>query len=64
VQVERICPGPVLLPEQYDGAIAEAVRRSIPIERLGNPNEIARPVRFFVESGFATAQSSRWTADD
>ena len=31
-----------------------AVRRATPLERLGDPGEIARAVRFFVESGFAT----------
>jgi pteridine reductase len=54
VQVNCVCPGPVLLPEHYDAATAEAVRRATPLERLGDPGEIARAVRFFVESGFAT----------
>jgi pteridine reductase len=54
VQVNCVCPGPVLLPEHYDAATAEAVRRATPLERVGDPNEIARAVRFFVESGFAT----------
>lgn len=54
VQVNCVYPGPVLLPEDYDTATAEAVRRATPLERLGDPSEIARAVRFFVESGFAT----------
>jgi pteridine reductase len=54
VQVNCVCPGPVLLPEHYDAATAEAVRRATPLERVGDPGEIARAVRFFVESGFAT----------
>jgi pteridine reductase len=54
VQVNCVCPGPVLLPEDCDAATAEAVRRATPLERLGDPSEIARAVRFFVESGFAT----------
>jgi pteridine reductase len=54
VQVNCVCPGPVLLPEDYDAATGEAVRRSTPLEPLGTPDEIARAVRFFVESGFAT----------
>ena len=40
--------------ELKDAATAEAVRRATPLERLGNPDEIARAVRFFVDSGFAT----------
>jgi pteridine reductase len=54
VQVNCVCPGPVLLPEDTDAATAEVVRRATPLERLGDPGEIARAVRFFVESGFAT----------
>jgi pteridine reductase len=54
VQVNCVCPGPVLLPEHYDAATAEAVRRATPLERLGDPGEVARAVRFFVDSGFAT----------
>jgi pteridine reductase len=54
VQVNSVCPGPVLLPEDTDAATAEAVRRATPLARLGDPGEIARAVRFFVESGFAT----------
>jgi pteridine reductase len=54
VQVNCVCPGPVLLPEDTDAGAAEAVRRATPLERLGDPAEIARAVRFFVESEFAT----------
>ena len=64
VQVNCVCPGPVPLPEQYDAATAEAVRRGTPLERLGDPDEIARAVRFFVESRFATGAILTWTGGD
>jgi pteridine reductase len=54
VQVNCVCPGPVLLPEDCDAATAQAVRCATPLGRLGDPGEIARAVRFFVESRFAT----------
>jgi pteridine reductase len=54
VQVNCIYPDPALLPENCDAATGEVVRRSTPLEPLGTPDEIARAVRFFVESGFAT----------
>jgi pteridine reductase len=54
VQVNCLCPGAVLLPESSDAAEAAAVRRETPLQRLGDPDEIARAVRFFVESEFAT----------
>jgi pteridine reductase len=52
VQVNCVCPGPVLLPKDFDSA-AEA-RQETPLQRLGDPAEIARAVRYFAESEFAT----------
>ena len=43
-----------MLPEDSDAAAAEAVRRFVPLERLGHPDEIARAVRYVVERGFPT----------
>jgi pteridine reductase len=54
VQVNCICPGPILLPEKSDPKLAAEVRKRTPLQRLGDPDEIARAVRFFAESEFAT----------
>jgi pteridine reductase len=54
VQVNCVCPGPVLLPENFDSASAAEARQQTPLKRLGDPGEIARAVRFFAESTFAT----------
>ncbi|HKQ88629.1 MAG TPA: SDR family oxidoreductase [Candidatus Acidoferrales bacterium] len=54
VQVNCVCPGAVLLPENSTDAEAAALREETPLHRLGTPEEIANAVRYFVESEFAT----------
>lgn len=54
VQVNCVCPGAVLLPEQTTAVEANALREEIPLQRLGTPEEIARAVLYFIESEFAT----------
>lgn len=54
VQVNCICPGAVLVPENTTDSEAAALRRETPLHRLGTPQEIAHAVRYFVESEFAT----------
>lgn len=54
VQVNCVCPGPVLLPKDFDSAAAAEARQETPLRRLGDPAEIARAVRYFAESEFAT----------
>ena len=54
VQVNCVCPGPVLLPKDFDSAAVAEARQQTPLKRLGDPGEIARAVRYFAESTFAT----------
>ena len=51
VQVNEVAPGPVLLPEDYGPDQQEALRAHTPLQRLGSPHDIARTVRFLLESG-------------
>jgi pteridine reductase len=55
VQVNAIAPGPVLLPEDFDDSVREAVIRATPLHRVGTPEDIAQTVVFLVEgSDFIT----------
>jgi NAD(P)-dependent dehydrogenase (short-subunit alcohol dehydrogenase family) len=57
VLVNCINPGPVLLPENYSGEQAKkAVERTL-LKRVGDPKDIARTVRFLVESEYITGAS-------
>ena len=58
VQVNEVAPGPVLLPEDYGPDQQEELRTRTPLQRFGSPYDIARMVRFLVESGdFVTGAS-------
>lgn len=58
VQVNEIAPGPVLVPEDYDPGRQEELRTRTPLQRFGSPHDIARTVRFLLESGdFVTGAS-------
>lgn len=54
VQVNALMPGPVLLPEDFTKAQREAVRRAVPLKRLGTPEDVARAVVFLAGSDFIT----------
>lgn len=55
IQVNAIAPGPVMLPEDFDDSLREAVIRATPLKRLGSPQDIAQTVVFLVEgSDFIT----------
>ncbi len=54
VQVNCVCPGPVLLPTNFDSAATAEARQQTPLKRLGSPEEIAHAVLYFAGSDFAT----------
>ena len=55
MRVNCICPGPVLLPRDFDETERELVRTAVPLKRLGSPEDVAEAVRFLVVgTSFAT----------
>jgi NAD(P)-dependent dehydrogenase (short-subunit alcohol dehydrogenase family) len=55
IQVNCICPGPILLPENFGEEEREAVIQETPLARLGSPEDVAAAVLFFVQgSDFVT----------
>ncbi|HXH11497.1 MAG TPA: SDR family oxidoreductase [Alphaproteobacteria bacterium] len=55
IQVNAVAPGPVLLPEDFDDRVREAVVRATPLQRIGSPDDIAQTVVFLIEgSDFIT----------
>ncbi|MBI2881242.1 MAG: SDR family oxidoreductase [Candidatus Tectomicrobia bacterium] len=55
VQVNGVAPGPVLLPEDFTPEEAEAVKRAVPLKRVGSPEDVAAAVLFLIEgSDFIT----------
>lgn len=48
IAVNAIAPGPVMLPEDFDAAAAERIRKDTPLQRLGSPDDIAQSVVYLV----------------
>jgi len=49
VQVNGVAPGPILLPEDFTAEEIEAVKRAVPLKRVGSPEDIAATVLFLIE---------------
>jgi pteridine reductase len=56
VRVNGVSPGTVLPPPSYDEPKRARLRERIPLQRLGEAEDIARAVVFFAENDFITGQ--------
>ncbi|MBE7462006.1 MAG: SDR family oxidoreductase [Planctomycetes bacterium] len=56
IRVNAIAPGTVLPPEDYSGAALRALKRRIPLSRLGQPGDIVRALRYLLNAEFVTGQ--------
>lgn len=55
IQVNCICPGPILLPETFGEEERRVVIQETPLARVGSPEDIAAAVLFFIQgSDFVT----------
>jgi len=59
VQVNVVAPGPVLLPDGTDKAERQRILETIPLQRIGTPEDVVKAVRFLVESDIITGQVIR-----
>jgi pteridine reductase len=56
VRANAVCPGTVLPADSYRGSRLEALRRAIPLGRLGDPSDVVSAVLFFASASFVTGQ--------
>ncbi|MEP6729912.1 MAG: SDR family oxidoreductase [bacterium] len=56
VRVNGIAPGVVLLPEDFDEASAEHLRRTTPLQRLGTPEDVAQAVVYLLQAEYVTGE--------
>jgi len=55
IQVNCILPGPIILPENFTEKEREEIIASVPLKRIGSPEDIASTVAFLIEgSDFIT----------
>jgi NAD(P)-dependent dehydrogenase (short-subunit alcohol dehydrogenase family) len=58
VQVNEVVLGPVLPPANYEAHVLQALSAATPLQRLGEPADVLRTVRFLIEAGdFVTGAS-------
>ena len=56
VRVNAIAPGTVLPPANMRRSEIEAIRRRLPLKKIGTPEDIVRAVIYLLESPFVTGQ--------
>ncbi len=49
VTVNAIAPGPILMPDDFSEATVQAVARATPLQRIGDPDDIANTVLYLLE---------------
>ena len=54
VRVNGVAPGTVLWPESLTAGARRSLARRIPLRRVGDPDDVARAVRFLADSPFVT----------
>jgi pteridine reductase len=57
VRVGGVAPGAVLLPDDWDAASAEHLRRTTPLGREGSPDDVTRTVLFILDSDYLTRET-------
>ena len=56
VRVNAVAPGVVLLPDDFNEANAEHLRRTTPLGRIGAPEDVAQAVLYLLDAGFVTGE--------
>ncbi len=56
VRVNAVAPGVVLLPDGFDPAEAEHLRRTTPLRRIGSPEDVSDAVLYLVRAEFVTGE--------
>lgn len=59
VLVNAIAPGPILAPKNMRNEETKNIRKVTPLKKWGGPQEIAKAVRFLIDSDFVTGECIR-----
>ena len=57
VRVNAVAPGAVLLPDEWDAAAADHLRRTTPLGRLGDAADVVDAVLFLVRADYVTGDT-------
>jgi pteridine reductase len=59
VRVNAVAPGIVLLPDGFDEASAEHLRRTTPLAHFGRPEDVAQAVIYLMQAQYVTGEVIR-----
>lgn len=57
VRVNAVAPGVIMLPEGWDQATGERLRRTTPLKRLGSANDVVAAVIYLLEADYVTGET-------
>ncbi|MBI4928054.1 MAG: SDR family oxidoreductase [Anaerolineae bacterium] len=57
IRVNAVSPGPVLIPQGWSEERWQSLAESIPLKRLGTPEDVARAVVYLMKEDFITGQT-------
>lgn len=57
IRVNAVAPGVVMLPDGWDEAAGERLRRTTPLARLGSANDVVGAVIYLLEADYVTGQT-------
>lgn len=56
VRVNAVAPGAALIPDDYSAEMRERLLKRIPLDRFGDPGDVARAVEFLATNDYLTGQ--------
>jgi pteridine reductase len=57
VRVNAVAPGVIVLPEGWEPAVGERLRRTTPLKRLGSVNDVVGAVIYLLEADYVTGET-------
>ena len=57
IRVNAVAPGAVMLPDGWDPAAGERLRRTTPLARLGSANDVVGAVIYLLEADYVTGET-------
>ena len=57
MRVNAVAPGVIVLPEGWEPAVGERLRRTTPLKRLGSVNDVVGAVIYLLEADYVTGET-------
>jgi len=57
IRVNAVAPGPILAPDKSSGNFREIVEADIPLQKMGNPQDLIKAIKFLISHDYLTGQT-------